>query len=232
MVPLLKEALSAISASCNAASPHAASSAFAPLMHLLNFVGCITGATTASAVAAVARDTSPSTTTAAAAAAAVCNGHEELCSRRYSDITFVGAHDSAFVGTSITHNQYISVTEQLDYGVRFLQAQTRNKNGNVELCHSFCWELDQGPLVDYLGEIADWMRDKPREVVTVLLTNPEAMSIEKYDAAFESAGLKDLAYRPPVRRMAKEQWPTLGDMLDAGTRLLVFMGILCRSSMA
>jgi hypothetical protein len=28
--------------------------------------------------------------------ATVCNGHAELCNRSYGNITFVGAHDSAF----------------------------------------------------------------------------------------------------------------------------------------
>ena len=59
------------------------------------------------------------------AAAATCNGHDELCGRRYSDVTLIGSHNSAFVGDSPAHNQYVSVTRQLDLGVRFLQAQTQ-----------------------------------------------------------------------------------------------------------
>ncbi|EDR02589.1 uncharacterized protein LACBIDRAFT_308202 [Laccaria bicolor S238N-H82] len=27
-------------------------------------------------------------------AATICNGHAELCTRRYSNVTFMGAHDS------------------------------------------------------------------------------------------------------------------------------------------
>jgi hypothetical protein len=162
---------------------------------------------------------------ATTAAAAACNGYEELCGLKYSDITFIGSHNSAFVGKSITHNQYISVTEQLDYGVRFLQAQTHEKDGVIEMCHSFCWELDEGPLTDYLQEIADWMEQKPSEVVTVLLTNPDAVPVEEFDAAFESTGLKNYVFHPK-ETIAKNQWPTLRELIDDGTRLLVFMGML------
>jgi hypothetical protein len=71
-----------------------------------------------------------------------CNGSPELCSRRYSNVTQVGSHDSAFVGYLPQDNQYTSVTDQLNMGIRFLQAQTHNLNGQVELCHTYCWEED------------------------------------------------------------------------------------------
>lgn len=41
----------------------------------------------------------------ASLAATACNGHDALCAMRYSDVTFVGSHDSAFVGPLITQNQ-------------------------------------------------------------------------------------------------------------------------------
>lgn len=153
-----------------------------------------------------------------------CNGHQELCNRKYSAITFIGSHDSAFVGRSITHNQYISVAAQLDYGVRFLQAQTRDKDGVIEMCHTLCLLLDQGPFEAYLREIAGWMRDKPNEVVSLLLTNPDNIPLDKFDAAFASTGLKELAFRPKKKRMAKDEWPTLQEFIDDNSRLLVFMG--------
>jgi hypothetical protein len=160
-----------------------------------------------------------------AAVWAACNGHDELCKRKYSDITFIGTHNSAFVGKLPVHNQYISVTEQLDLGVRFLQAQTQNKDGDIQMCHTHCWELDEGPLEDYLQEISDWMGKNPDEVVTLLLTNIDALPIEKYDDAFNSTGLKEFVFRPE-KKLAFDDWPTLQKFLDDGTRLVVFMGML------
>ncbi|KAF5246123.1 hypothetical protein FANTH_7030 [Fusarium anthophilum] len=158
----------------------------------------------------------------ATAVLAACNGHNELCGRKYSDITFIGAHNSAFVGEFPVHNQYISVSEQLNLGVRFLQAQTREKNGVIQMCHTYCWQLGAGPLHNYLGEISEWVRTNPDEVVTILLTNNDAIPIEKFDEAFSSAGLKDLVFRPQ-KRLSRDEWPTLQELLDDGTRLIVFM---------
>ncbi|KAF4967496.1 hypothetical protein FSARC_4960 [Fusarium sarcochroum] len=158
----------------------------------------------------------------ATAVLAACNGHDELCKRRYSDITFIGTHNSAFVGELPVHNQHISVTDQLDLGVRFLQAQTQDKDGNIQMCHTHCWELDEGPLEDYLKEVSDWIGKNPDEVVTLILTNIDALPIEKFDAAFDSTGLKKLAFRPE-KKLAREEWPTLQKLIDDGTRLIVFM---------
>ena len=59
---------------------------------------------------------------ASLARALSCNGRAELCDRKYSNITMVGTHDSAFVGILPTDNQLKSVKEQLAQGVRYLQA--------------------------------------------------------------------------------------------------------------
>ncbi|TQW00325.1 tat pathway signal sequence [Cordyceps javanica] len=155
-------------------------------------------------------------------ALAACNGRDEYCGRPYSNITYMGAHDSAFVGKLLTDNQYVSVTEQLGLGVRFLQAQTHNKNGAIQLCHTFCWELDAGPLDTYLRELATWMAANANEVVTLLLTNGDRIPVETFDGVFRAAGLTQYVLRPQ-KVMAKEDWPTLQEMINAGTRLVVFM---------
>ncbi|KAG8418052.1 hypothetical protein J3458_005490 [Metarhizium acridum] len=153
---------------------------------------------------------------------AACNGHNELCGKRYSEVTFVGSHNSAFVGDTPMHNQYVSVTDQLNLGVRFLQAQTHNKLGTIEMCHTYCWELDSGTLKKYLQEIADWMNSNPNEVVTLLLTNGDAIPVQRFDAVFRSTGLSQYVFHPKAV-LSKDQWPTLQQLLDAKTRLVVFM---------
>lgn len=156
---------------------------------------------------------------------AACNGHHELCQRRYSEVTFIGSHNSAFVGPTPSHNQYVSVTRQLQLGVRFLQAQTHDKAGTIEMCHTYCWELDSGSLAMYLREIGTWMDDHPNEVVTLLLTNGDAIPVREFDVVFESTGLKKHVFHPQRRIMSKTEWPTLGELIDAKTRLVVFMGM-------
>jgi hypothetical protein len=46
-------------------------------------------------------------------AATICNGDSALCDRSYSNVTFIGAHDSYAVGSSIADNQDKDVTAQL-----------------------------------------------------------------------------------------------------------------------
>lgn len=157
------------------------------------------------------------------AAAAVCNGHSELCDRRYSNITFIGSHDSAFVGTNLADNQETSVADQLAQGVRFLQAQTHVQNNTIELCHTLCLLEDAGPLADYLTTVKTFLDDNPNEVVTLLLTNQDGQSGAAFDAVFQSSGAKSYAFTP-TGNSTLEQWPTLGQMISMGQRLVVFMG--------
>ncbi|ROV91731.1 hypothetical protein VPNG_09961 [Cytospora leucostoma] len=153
---------------------------------------------------------------------AVCNGYAGLCDKLYSNVTFVGSHDSAFVGILPTDNQFTSVSDQLSEGVRFLQAQTHNDDDTIELCHTSCAEKDAGSLEDYLTTVADFLAANPDEVLTLLLTNPDGIAGAKFAAAFEAAGADTYAYTPGSTLTISE-WPTLGDLVDAGTRLVVFM---------
>lgn len=157
-----------------------------------------------------------------AVAATVCNGYSALCGKLYSDVTFVGSHDSAFVGTLPVDNQFTSVADQLSQGVRFLQAQTHTKSGVIELCHTTCAEEDAGTLESYLSTVKTFLDDNVDEVVTLLLTNGDGIAGATFAAAFEAAGIDTYAYSPG-KTLSLSQWPTLGSLIDAGTRLVVFM---------
>lgn len=157
--------------------------------------------------------------------AAGCNGNPALCSRKYSNVTHVGAHDSAFVGPLLADNQYISVTDQLNMGIRMLQAQTHKWiDGVIEMCHTSCLELDAGSLTEYLTPIKTWLDGNTNEVVTLLLTNGDAIPVAQWASVFAAVGLDKYAYAPGTK-LAMEQWPTLQSMIDSGKRLVVFMGM-------
>lgn len=156
-------------------------------------------------------------------ASTACNGEDALCSRRYSNVTFVGAHDSAFFGPFVTENQNINVSAQLALGVRFLQAQTHNLNGVIEMCHTSCFELNAGPLSDYLAPVKTFLDANPNEVVSLLLTNGDAISVNNFASVFAAAGLVEYVFTPSGT-LTLDQWPTLQTMIDNGTRLVVWMG--------
>ncbi|KAM7221367.1 tat pathway signal sequence [Rhypophila decipiens] len=152
----------------------------------------------------------------------MCNGHEGLCSRKYSQIAQIGAHNSAFVGDLPSDNQYVSATEILDMGLRFLQTQTQKWIDGIQMCHTSCLLLDAGPLADFLTPIKDWLDDHPNEVVTLLLTNPDAVPVTDFADVFTAVGLDSYTYAPSPK-LAMDEWPTLKSLIDANTRLVVFM---------
>ncbi|KAJ5106259.1 hypothetical protein N7456_002934 [Penicillium angulare] len=166
---------------------------------------------------------SPASTTTAAT---TCNGRSEYCTRSYSNITFIGSHDSAFVGSLPQQNQNINITAQLDMGIRYLQAQTHKSlldSSVLELCHTSCLLEDAGTLEAYLSTIKSWLDDNPNEVVTLLLTNGDSLGISTFGDTFSAAGIDSYAYVPPSEPLAYDDWPTLGDLIDSGKRLVAFL---------
>lgn len=154
----------------------------------------------------------------------LCNGYAELCGRLYSNVTTIGTHDSAFVGELPQDNQGVSVTAQLDAGVRFLQAQShQNILGTLELCHTSCLEEDAGSVESYLSTVKAWLDANPNEVLTILLVNGDNVPVSMFDAAYTSSGLKSYAYTPPTSPVAIDAWPTLQELILAGTRLVAFL---------
>ncbi|CAJ2503232.1 Uu.00g106260.m01.CDS01 [Anthostomella pinea] len=152
-----------------------------------------------------------------------CNGNSALCDRAYSHVTFVGSHNAPFhVDIPGFPNQHTNVTAQLNQGVRFLQAATKNKDGVAEMCHTSCDTLDAGTLEKYLEEIKSWVDANANEVVTLLLTNGDAINITKFDDAFKAAGLYQYVFTPKAQ-LGLDDWPTLGKLINDGTRVIVLM---------
>ncbi|KAI1938734.1 hypothetical protein LOZ12_004055 [Ophidiomyces ophidiicola] len=156
-----------------------------------------------------------------------CNGRSEYCDRRYADVRFVGAHNSPFVGFLPQHNQEISVTKQLDLGIRYLQGQTRihPEKKTLNMCHTSCLLEDAGPVEKFLGTIGKWLDSHPDEVVTLLLTNGDFVDISRFDDVFDKSGIKEHVFVPSSSpgTLPIDSWPTLGEIIKSGKRLIVFL---------
>ncbi|KAL8997243.1 MAG: hypothetical protein Q9169_003436 [Polycauliona sp. 2 TL-2023] len=155
-----------------------------------------------------------------------CNGREEFCNRRYSNITHIATHDAPFVGILPMENQNVDIPAQLDAGIRFLQAQThRNAFGKLSLCHTHCLMKDAGLLTDYLKVVKEWLDKNPQEVVTILLTNGDRLRISDFDKAFNASGIIPYAYiaRGDPKTSTLDAWPTLGQLIANNTRLVAFL---------
>ncbi|KAK0364790.1 hypothetical protein LTR91_008489 [Friedmanniomyces endolithicus] len=161
-----------------------------------------------------------------------CNNSPDLCQRAYNNITHLGAHDSPFVrdastGYSLSGNQYYNTTVQLAAGVRLLSAQVQmnSTSGQLSVCHTSCSLLNAGTLRSWLQEVNTWVEANPNEVVTILLVNGASASATALAAEYEAAGISNIAYTP-TRSSAIEQWPTLQQLINNGTRLLNFVATL------
>ncbi|MBE3050068.1 hypothetical protein IMZ48_47715 [Candidatus Bathyarchaeota archaeon] len=157
-----------------------------------------------------------------------CNNYIELCERKYSNVTEVGAHNSPFVreGSSAA-NQQLDVITQLNDGVRFLQAQIQfpspGRGDGPHFCHSSCDMLDAGPIEDWLTRVRRWVDDHPYDVVTILLGNGNYSHPDLYAPHIEASGIVKYAYRPRVLPMALDDWPTLSEMIIRGKRVVMFL---------
>ncbi|KAH8881576.1 phosphoric diester hydrolase-like protein [Thozetella sp. PMI_491] len=155
-----------------------------------------------------------------------CNNYPELCERKYSNITQVGCHNSPFVRTgSAAANQALTVTDQLDDGVRFLQAQIQWPTNGTEphFCHTTCDLLDAGPITEWLTTVKDWVAAHPYDVVTILLGNGNYSTPDKYVPFIESTGILQYIWTPPVVPMTRDTWPTLASMILSGQRVVMFL---------
>ncbi|KAF8473958.1 PLC-like phosphodiesterase [Kalaharituber pfeilii] len=154
-----------------------------------------------------------------------CNGYTEFCARSYGNITYVGAHNSPFVKkNNAAANQNLEVAVQLDDGIRMLQGQTHEVNDTLYYCHTSCDLLNAGTVEAYLSIVADWLRKNPFEVITILIGNGDFVNVEKFVAPLQKSGIAEMAYVPKARNgLQYNQWPTLGDLILRGKRVVLFM---------
>lgn len=169
-----------------------------------------------------------------------CNNSPLICSKPYDTVTHLGAHDSPFLRDSSTKfssfgNQYFNTSIQLSAGVRLLTTQvhasSNAKTGERELhvCHSSCALFDAGPLSKWLLEIRNWLDGNPNEVVTLVLVNMNGVDARELEGVYSQADIAHYGYipfdsrPPPLSNQTKSSWPTLGKMIDDGSRLVSFV---------
>lgn len=147
-----------------------------------------------------------------------CNGADELCSRRYDQVSYPTTHnamanaDDGWVGPNQTHD----VARQLRDGVRALMLDTHPYLDGVYLCHSDCAFFGHRRLAETLTDIRAFLDQHPREVVTIIF---EAyVSAAQTEGAFVESGLLDYVHVQPL----DQPWPTLHEMIASGKRLVVF----------
>ena len=159
-----------------------------------------------------------------------CNGHRELCARSYDTVRTITTHNAMSNAADgwAGPNQSLDVPAQLEAGVRGLMLDTYragdlNDFGLVQvagvdpdtayLCHVVC-AIGKQPLVEGLTEIHEFLDREPGAVITLIIES--YLDHDLTAAAFAASGLTPYAYVHPGGA-----WPTLGEMINAGDRLVV-----------
>lgn len=106
----------------------------------------------------------------------------------------------------------------VDRALRLRRSVGLEPRGDVRpyLCHAMC-ELGSILWLDSLRQVRDWMDAYPREVVTLFVQ--DEVSPRETAAVVEEAGLLPMVHQPA----ADGAWPTLGEMVGSGRRLVVLM---------
>jgi len=180
-----------------------------------------------------------------------CNGHAELCDRPYDQIVQAATHNSMSSPdvVQIWPEHDANITTQLDAGIRTLLIDTSywpeidrpselstieialppavasflfdelderlSAHPGTYLCHSRC-AYGAISLVTALSDVKSFLDANPDDVVTLIVQN--GISTTDTVAAFTSSGLDSYLYD----RSPTTEWPTLGDLVDSGRRLVVF----------
>lgn len=180
--------------------------------HLNSTTTTSSGTASSTSAAAVATNTRP------------CNGYPEFCNRKYSNITEVCAHNSAFVKKgNAASNQALGIDDQLNDGIRMIQGETHFVNDTVYSCHTSCDLLNAGTWLSELETVAAWVEDHPYDVVTILIVNSDYINVNNYTAPLQASGLGPYLYEPPYIPMRLNDWPTLSEMILMQKRVVVFM---------
>lgn len=148
-----------------------------------------------------------------------CNGRDALCARAYDAVAYPGTHDAYsdadenFGAPDQTH----TLTRQLEDGVRVLHLEIYAYDDDVYLCHAVC-AIGSKLLVDGFTEIRKFVDAHPRDVVTLLMESNDVTT----DAIAAALDKSRLARRLHVQAKGVP-WPTLGELLDKGDRVVAFL---------
>jgi hypothetical protein len=147
----------------------------------------------------------------------LCNGSAALCDRPYDQVVFAGTHNSVAATESgfgtLNANQTHPVLRQLEDGIRVLLLDVTYDGEETVLCHGPC-SLGSRPHIEVLLELREFMELHSGAIVTIIYQ--DSVDPADVEADFIEADLVDLTYT-----YEGGSWPTLGEMVAAGERLVV-----------
>lgn len=155
-----------------------------------------------------------------------CNGHPELCDKRYDEVTYPTTHNAFNAARSKQRwtypNQKYDIPRQLNDGVKAFMIDVHYYNGPnkklkaqrpVMVFHEYA-VLGYRPLTDILDMFTCYMDANPNEVLTFICQ----CSITPEDFAKVVEGHP--IYKYVYAQALDQPWPTLGQMVASGKRFV------------
>ena len=147
-----------------------------------------------------------------------CNGNADLCERPYNEVVFPATHNAHATFSSdfleANANQTNSIAQQLEDGIRCMALDVYEHEGDTALCHGPC-ALGAISHRDTLNDIKSFLEANPSDVFTIIYE--DHLGADLIEADFIETGLVDFVFT----HEEGDAWPTLQEMVDAGTRLVV-----------
>ncbi len=147
---------------------------------------------------------------------AQCNGMETFCNKKYDEVAYLTAHNAfnSQEDNFIFPNQNLNITSQLNDGVRALMIDVYDVAGAPTVYHGFSY-LGSASFSSFLIDIKTFLDNNPNEIVTVILEC--YTTANQIESDINLSGLNNYLYTH-----TDNNWPTLQNMIDNGTRLVVF----------
>ncbi len=153
-----------------------------------------------------------------------CNGHAELCDKRYDELVYIMTHNShahSPIFSPLAANQGQTVSKQLQDGVRALNFKTYYTSdtscgpADVYVYHGFPG-LGCVRFRSVLQEVKDFLEDNPDDILTLHIEG--SASVAQMNAVFTDVGLNAYFHQQTLGTA----WPTLRQMIASGKRVVLF----------
>ena len=139
-----------------------------------------------------------------------------LLAKSFNEVTFLATHNSMSNSDNNykNPNQTLSISRQLNFGIRTFLIDTYDKD-NEAVTYHYSDTLGYQKLSDILNEIQNFQNCNPNEIISIIFQN------EGTDAVLQKT-LVSLNW-DTLSFVYKGTWPTLQSMIDSNKKLVLFV---------
>lgn len=143
----------------------------------------------------------------------------QFLDKSYNEVCFLMTHNAmnAKEKSYSIPNQTLSITNQLNSGVRGLMLDTYDGSNGVALTYHALSQFGSQKLVDVMQEIKDFLLLHKKEVITIIFQNEGSNT--QLEKAIDSIGLNTMTYI----HNNSQPYPLMQTMVDNNQRLVLYV---------